>query len=385
MVPPKLQTFLLKIASRCNLACDYCYVYNHVDQRWRSQPAFMSDGHLRALARRLTEYVLQEELTSITVVFHGGEPLLAGVSRIVGTANQLRSSMPSGTSVIFSLQSNGTLLDEATIRFLAAAGIWISLSIDGGQHANDLHRVDHSGRSSFELTLRALQLLEENRTNYGGVISVIDPAVSPSDLFGFIAPRRPPLWDILLPDAHHERTPPGRNGDPEVYARWLLEAFDLWFDRYPELRVRLFDAILAACAGIPSDTDAFGLGRVNVLTIETDGSYHGHDVLKITKDGATSLGMNLDEHSISDAAQSPDLLSYGALLQLDGLSETCQACREVTICGGGSVPHRYSHLGFANPSVYCFELLTLIRHARTRMQAALGTKSLGPDTENATR
>ncbi|MEU9838708.1 hypothetical protein AB0C69_05725, partial [Actinomadura sp. NPDC048032] len=30
--------FILKIHSRCNLACDYCYVYEMGDQSWRDQP-----------------------------------------------------------------------------------------------------------------------------------------------------------------------------------------------------------------------------------------------------------------------------------------------------------------------------------------------------------
>ena len=30
--------FLLKVHSRCNLACDYCYVYQHADQSWRTRP-----------------------------------------------------------------------------------------------------------------------------------------------------------------------------------------------------------------------------------------------------------------------------------------------------------------------------------------------------------
>lgn len=33
----------LKVRSRCDLACDHCYVYQGADQRWRRQPMVMSD------------------------------------------------------------------------------------------------------------------------------------------------------------------------------------------------------------------------------------------------------------------------------------------------------------------------------------------------------
>ena len=43
-----IDTVLLKVASRCNLNCTYCYVYNKGDTTWQGMPAqmshFASDG-----------------------------------------------------------------------------------------------------------------------------------------------------------------------------------------------------------------------------------------------------------------------------------------------------------------------------------------------------
>ena len=33
-----IDTVLVKLASRCNLDCDYCYVYRMGDDAWRLQP-----------------------------------------------------------------------------------------------------------------------------------------------------------------------------------------------------------------------------------------------------------------------------------------------------------------------------------------------------------
>ena len=35
--------FVVKIHSRCDLACDYCYMYELADQTWRDRPRKMSD------------------------------------------------------------------------------------------------------------------------------------------------------------------------------------------------------------------------------------------------------------------------------------------------------------------------------------------------------
>ena len=49
---PKLTSFLVKVASRCNLDCDYCYVYHHADQSWRAMPEVLSPGDREAFATR---------------------------------------------------------------------------------------------------------------------------------------------------------------------------------------------------------------------------------------------------------------------------------------------------------------------------------------------
>jgi uncharacterized protein len=371
---PRITSFLVKIASRCNLACDYCYMYEHADQSWRAQPPFMSEDNRRQLAIRIGEYVRSADLKRLVVVFHGGEPLLAGAERISETAFWIRSALPSETQVDFSLQTNGILLTEEVVAELAGAGISVALSIDGPLRANDLHRLGHDGESSFEKTFRALELLEQYPDTYAGLIAVIDPRIPPEELFEFFAPRRPPRLDFLLPDANHQRPPVGRDIDPGLYKRWLLRAFDLWFDNYPTLPVRMFDAVLNSIAGIPSDTDAFGFGDVTLLNIETDGSYHDLDVLKITAEGMTALGSDLQSNPIADAANSPQIAAHRRLLTRGGLSEKCLVCPEMDVCGGGSVPHRYSAEGFRNPTIYCEEMLALIGHARTRMQLALAAE-----------
>ncbi|HEX6369850.1 MAG TPA: cyclophane-forming radical SAM/SPASM peptide maturase YhhB [Longimicrobium sp.] len=365
--PVEFTAFLLKIASRCNLACDYCYMYQHADQSWRLQPKVMSNDILNRLAVRIAEYAQDADLGSIAIMFHGGEPLLAGPQRIADITRDLRAAVRQTTSIRFTVQTNGTLLNEEALSLLADAGVSVAISIDGGLTANDRHRRDHRGNSSFAAAQRALELLEHRPEVYAGIISVIDPFVDPEEVLGFLCPRDPPSLDLLLPDAHHERPPLGRDDDPGLYERWLVRAFDIWFDQYPHVPLRTFDSLLAACAGLPSETDAFGFGSVNMLTVETDGSYHSNDVLKITRTGATALRMHITEHSIAEAADSESIKLYNGLLQHSGLSPVCHRCPEVNVCGGGSVPHRYSNGGLMNPTVYCREMLSLISHARQRL------------------
>src|SRR4051794_40895255 len=92
--------FLWKIASRCNLNCSYCYVYNLGDQRWRDQPHFMSEAVALRTAQRILEHCRAHEQDSFRVIFHGGEPLLGGVSHLKALIEILNSTF-AGTGIGF--------------------------------------------------------------------------------------------------------------------------------------------------------------------------------------------------------------------------------------------------------------------------------------------
>lgn len=106
--PVPFRTFILKVANRCNIDCDYCFVFNSKDQAARRLPARMDLAVVRAAARRIGEHASAHRLRAIHVVLHGGEPLLLGVGHMTGLLQTVRDSVPAGTRVLFELQTNGT-------------------------------------------------------------------------------------------------------------------------------------------------------------------------------------------------------------------------------------------------------------------------------------
>src|SRR5262249_1483306 len=97
--PTPFRQFILKIHSRCNLACDYCYMYEMADQGWRDQPRRMTRATISLITSRIAEHVRTHRIPEIDLVLHGGEPLLAGVELIRYAVTSLRSSVGPETSV----------------------------------------------------------------------------------------------------------------------------------------------------------------------------------------------------------------------------------------------------------------------------------------------
>src|ERR1700729_1725119 len=85
--------FVLKVHSRCDLACDHCYVYEAADQSWRSRPKVITDRVLSRAAQRIAEHAAAHELPAVQVVLHGGEPLLAGPARLRRLITDLRAAL----------------------------------------------------------------------------------------------------------------------------------------------------------------------------------------------------------------------------------------------------------------------------------------------------
>lgn len=51
--PSPFREFIVKVHSRCDLSCDYCYMYELTDQSWRDQPRAMSEQTADMAARRI--------------------------------------------------------------------------------------------------------------------------------------------------------------------------------------------------------------------------------------------------------------------------------------------------------------------------------------------
>ncbi|GIK65851.1 MAG: radical SAM protein [Chloroflexota bacterium] len=371
--PIEFHGALLKVASRCNLDCDYCYVYKHADQSWRMQPHFMDERIIHRFGERLDEYVTTNEINYFSICFHGGEPLLYTADRIVAARDMIRNLVTPKCELDFSLQTNGILLTDSELIKLENGNISISLSLDGPATANT-HRLDHHGNSSFERTFEALKRLQSRPSGiFRGVIAVIDVNVPPKELFSFFSPLGIPRLDFLLPDATNIRQPPMRYEQPDIYRNWLESAFLLWFYEYPELPIRWFDTLLGSRVGIPSSTDAMGLGSVGLIVIETDGSYTDHDVFKIAQHGTGHLEQNLFNTSFDEVAKHPFIKTHAHRLSFEGVAIECKACPVVEACGGGSIMHRYhATRQFDAPTVYCGEMFSILSLATDLIRDSLG-------------
>ncbi|MEU3007632.1 radical SAM/SPASM protein FxsB, inactivated metallohydrolase extension form [Streptomyces sp. NPDC007020] len=373
--------FVLKVHSRCDLACDHCYVYEHADQSWLTRPKVISDEAISWTARRLAEHATTHALPSVTVILHGGEPLLAGPARLRRVCEELGSALNGIAELDLRIHTNGVQLSPRYLDLFDAFHVRVGISLDGDRAANDRHRRFADGRSSHPMVMRAVGLLREERYRHLdlGLLCTVDIHNDPVAVHDALAALGPPLVDFLLPHATWDDPPARPDGSPTAYAAWLLAVFDRWSEQGRPMPVRMFSSVLSTLSGGPSLTESLGLAPTDLVVIETDGTLEQVDSLKSAYEGAASTGFDVFRNSFDEVAAHPGVRARQ--LGLAGVSETCRRCPVVRSCGGGLYTHRYrSGTGFDNPSVYCHDLAALIRGIEERTTAAAESSAVrAPD------
>ncbi|MFF3322368.1 FxsB family cyclophane-forming radical SAM/SPASM peptide maturase [Streptomyces sp. NPDC002889] len=361
---------MLKVHSRCDLACDHCYVYQHADQSWRGRPVTMTDEIFRLTAERIAEHAAGHSLPRVHVVLHGGEPLLVGLERLRGFARTLRAALHGVSRLDLRMQTNGLRLDDEFCDMLAAEGIVTGISLDGDRISHDRHRIRADGSGSYDGVVRAVRWLGSpgHRRAFGGLLCTVDVRNDPVAVYRALAELDPPGIDFLLPHATWDRPPLRPHGETD-YADWLIAVHRQWTDDGKPVRIRMFDSISRLSHGGVSLTEALGLGSSDLLVVETNGAIEQADWLKTVAHGAPETGFHVARDRFDEAAAHPGILAQRR--GLDGLSAQCRACPVVAVCGGGLYAHRFRTSagsrtpgGFDNPSVYCADLLKLIRYVQ---------------------
>jgi len=370
--PTPVREVVLKVHQRCNLACDYCYVYELADQSWRGRPATMSAEIWRLTLDRLADHVRRHDLRSVRVILHGGEPLLYGRDRLAELADAVHSALPTTCKADIGMQTNGVRLDAATLEMLRRCGIRVGVSVDGVEADHDRHRRTPNGRGSFAAVAEGLERLRrpENRAIYAGILCTVAPGTDPIACYEQLLTFEPPTIDFLLPHANWDERPERPGGDETAYADWLIPVFDRWYAAAPPpgVRIRLFEDIMQLVMNGNSGSEQVGLSPSGVVVVESDGAIEQVDALKSAYEGACATGLDVWNDDFDAVLTDPGMVARQ--IGLRALSQTCLECPVHRVCGGGHYAHRYRRgVGFHGPSVYCADLKKLIHHIHTRLAA----------------
>lgn len=363
-VNPYPTAIIVKLIQTCNIACDYCYVYEHADASHATLPRRMTLETLDKLGRDLAAAIDSGHIPGARVVFHGGEPLMIGKRAFLAIVARLRAHSP---KIELALQTNATLLDAQWAAILREERIAVSISVDGDRAAHDAHRVDKRGRGTYDRVRRGADLLQAAGVRFGA-LCVIDPKADGARTYEALRDIGASSFSFLLPDVSRDtRATFYPDVEDGAVARFLNAAFDVWLAEPGVVPISLFRDAVDRLTGGDGRTDAFGGEGLSYLIFETNGGYEVLDALKVCADGITKLPV---EDDLDGIVARPEIARF--VEARSSLPTGCRACRFARACRGGYLPHRYDAVrGFDNPSAWCADLYAFWTHVgRSLMDVA---------------
>jgi uncharacterized protein len=351
---PVCTSLVVKLAMRCNIACRYCYWFK--DEDVMTRPAVLLDDVADALAERVERHLGRADVPRLTVLFHGGEPLLYGVARFKQLCGALREAeQRAGTPLELRMMTNGLLLDDEWFDALIAYRVALGISLDGSEAIHDARRVDHRGRGTQKAVVAAIRAAQQRGIDVG-VLAVCDPESDPAEVLDALVATGVERFDILIPDATHLDNPPS-------ILPYYTRLFDQWYDVHGPrgVEVRFFTDVVRGLLGERSTSHVIGGGAITGVTVCTDGAIEALDTLRVAGTGSVRSDLNLLHDDIAAIANDP--LWREIVDATSGLPTPCRGCSVANVCGGGHVAHRWSpETRYDNRSVYCDDLKRIIEY-----------------------
>ncbi|WP_152223659.1 anaerobic sulfatase maturase [Pseudomonas sp. SCB32] len=348
------------VGPMCNLDCDYCFYLEKEQFHPRDNRFRMSDEVLRAFVQR---YIASQNSPEVEFTWQGGEPTLLGVE-FFQRALAYQREFATGKAIRNTLQTNGTLLDDAWGSFLAKENFTVGISLDGPRELNDLHRPDKRGRSSFDNTLRGLRLLQQYAIPYNVLVTVARETTRyPLEVYRFlkeagarhiqfnpVVERAPTAPDMAR--GQHFATPPElrlrdvqapaakvtpQSVETEAYGEFLVAIFDEWVRQdVGTVHVMNFEWALAAWCQLPASVCLFAPRCGKAAIVEHDGSLYSCDHYMYPE---YRLG-NVTEQDPAALLASPAQEAFGAAKE-EALPDYCRRCDYLFACNGECPKNRF--------------------------------------------
>jgi len=339
----------------CNLDCTYCYYLEKEKLFPKGENFKMKPDVLEAY---IQQYIDSQNTLEVTFAWQGGEPTLLGLDyfkKIIG----IQKKHSAGRKINNTLQTNGTLLDDAWCVFFKEHGFLIGISIDGPRRLHDTYRLDKGQKPTFDRVMSGLDLLKKHKVEFNTLTVVsasnVKHAVEVYDFLrnvgsGYIqfiplVERLPSQDGQTLGFDYAEPPEPGQLPSPvtswsvpsEAFGDFLITIFDEWVARdVGKVFVQMFDVSLGIWSGHGPGLCIFLKDCGEGLALEHNGDLYSCDHFVYPK---YNLGNILNE-SVLDLVNSDRQRAFGEA-KSKTLPKYCRECEVRFACNGECPKHRF--------------------------------------------
>ena len=320
----------------CNLACEYCYYL----EKSELYPGSGMRMDLETLERVTAAYLGVHPGPEVVFGWQGGEPLLMGLEFFEKALEFQAQYIRPGQTVLNTLQTNGTLVNDDWAAFFAKHKFLVGISIDGPANLHDRYRRSRGGNPSHEQVLAGLERLKQHGAEFNALVTV-NRANSRHPLRVYRYLTGLGLDYLQFIPIVERKSPAGSEVTdwsvrPDAYGRFLCEVFDYW-SRHDVGRVfvQIFESALSVWMGAPPTICVFGPTCGRALVAEHNGDLYACDHYVYP---GHLRGKIASAEALEALVDGPEQRAFGAAKA--NLPDECLECSALALCGGDCPKHR---------------------------------------------
>ena len=371
----------------CNLDCSYCFFLSK-EMLYPGSRFRMADELLEEYLRQLIE--AHKQVPEVTIAWQGGEPTMMGLEFFHRSVELAEQYLKPGQQASYTIQTNGTLLDEEWAAFFKENGFLVGISIDGSREMHDAYRVNKGGRGSFDQVMRGLKFLREAEVEWNALTTVhARNGDHGREVYRFLRDECQARFIQFIPII--ERVAEATDGEvpwsswldrplyeqkgelvtnrsigAEQYGRFLIEVFEEWVRHdVGKVYVQLFDVTLANWVGEPPGLCVHSETCGLALALEHTGDLYSCDHFVEPR---YKLG-NIRETHMLELVASPQQRQFG-LDKRETLPRYCLECDVRFACHGGCPKDRFTRTpdGEAGLNYLCPSFKAFFHHVEVPMR-----------------
>ena len=327
---PPLSIMIKPASSLCNLRCKYCFYCDVAANR----EIFSLGKMTEATAEKLIKDALNfADGSSVAFAFQGGEPLLRGMDYFKFFTETVKKYNTKHSEIYYSIQTNGTLVDDEWARFFTENKFLVGLSLDGDYEGNKF-RVDANGQNSYYKIITAANKLKKHNTEFN-ILTVLTGYCADnaeriykyfrSQGFKYIQfiPCLRPFGDSTESELYMT---------PKQYSDFLIRIFNLYvkdFVRGNYMSIRQFDNWVRIYLGDKCEQCGLMGHCTHQFVVEGNGNVYPCDFYCSDE---WCLG-NLSDMTLEEMAKSKKAFEF--IKESIEVPEKCKKCQFYPLCRAG--------------------------------------------------
>lgn len=327
---PPLSIMIKPSSSLCNLRCKYCFYCDVASQREDFSFGVMTNETSERLIKSALSFANGE---SVAFAFQGGEPLISGLSYFKNFVQTVNRYNKKNSRIFYSIQTNGTFVDDEWASFFRENEFLVGLSLDGDFEGNKF-RVDQNGQNAYYKIIRAANKLKKHGVEFN-ILTV---------LTGFCADNCERIYKFFRDNGYKYLQfipclrPFGDKSESELYmtteqyAQFLIRIFNLYvkdFVRGNYVSVRQFDNLVRLYLGDKPEQCGMCGHCTHQFVAEGNGNIYPCDFYCTDE---WLLG-NISETDLAFMANSEKAKHF--ILESITVANECKKCRFYPLCRAG--------------------------------------------------